>query len=92
MVGTISTAAEVSIHNKGAATVLLNSIQLSNLESRTNFNLLGNTCGTSLTPNTICKLTFDFTPQSAGLHTALLNLNLKAKHAVQIPISGHGTD
>lgn len=55
------------------------------------FTMLSTTCGTQLLPRKKCKVTLQFSPQSAGAKSSSLTIYDNASNANQVvPLSGTG--
>jgi len=89
-VGTISAAKIVTLTNVGTTTLNITSITKSGSDPG-DFSL-NNTCGKSVASGGKCSIIVRFIPTTAGLRTAMVNINDDGGGSPQnVPLSGNGT-
>ena len=87
LVGTTSTPQSVTLTNTGNAALSISSVSVTG-----QFQLSGNTCGSSVAPGGNCTLSVTFQPQSRGTHNGLLGINDSASSKPQVvELTGKGT-
>jgi hypothetical protein len=83
-VGETSGKGTIYLTNTGHAAVTFTSIKIVEPGPTSNFNLVGNTCGSSLAPSVTCALMFNFAPKTSGAHLAWLNVSVSSdKHPLR---------
>jgi hypothetical protein len=88
-VGLMSSATTVMVTNIGAVTALSNLT----LEVPAGFELVNNTCATSLGPGSSCTAGVEFAPTAAGALTGSLTVTSSTlAGAVSVPLAGEGFD
>lgn len=87
VINTTSTAKTVTLKNTGTATLDFSPI----LIITGNFAISANTCGSTLAPGKVCKVSVTFTPTSLGKLTGTLTFTDNAPNSPQtVPLSGTG--
>jgi hypothetical protein len=91
-VGETSGNGVIYVYNPGPEAVSFSGTRIVDQSGgASNFELRDNTCGGSLSPHKACALTFNFTPNSPGEHTASLSLNDDSENGpIAVPIRGYG--
>src|SRR5208337_2988342 len=89
LVGTTSSAQQVTLHNTGSQTLGITSISLTGADSG-DFSLSQN-CGSSLAVNASCQISVTFTPTVRGTRTAAVSLVDSSPDSPQsVSLSGTG--